>query len=347
MQINQSPIGANSNKPIVTFGILTDIQYADIDDVIKYGRKRYYRGSIDLAKRAVEAWKAHETSNDCKFKFVLQLGDIVDGFLTKDYNKVIENLHKSLGVLEKMFPEHYFKSEYSFNSEMPPKILHCYGNHEAHSMPRKIIQDLPINTSRALKQNNQGNYYWYDITDKLRLICLDQYEISALGFDKNDNIYKESMQLVEENTKLIETCTDQEEINYYTRFRIYNGAISELQLKWLAEQLEECKRLDKKVLLCGHIPLLKEAADLHLCWNSEEILELLWSYDNMVLAYLCGHYHPGGYYKDKNNIHHLTVPAILETPPDSNSYIIAKVFEDKLVLDIEGTFDSLEIYFQR
>ena len=68
-----------SIRPLVTFGILTDIQYVDADDGKSYENTlRYYRNSLKLVKEAISNWKQHEIDNGCKFKFLIQLGDIID-----------------------------------------------------------------------------------------------------------------------------------------------------------------------------------------------------------------------------------------------------------------------------
>ena len=67
-------------KPLVTFGILTDVQYVDVEDGMSYDktRHRYYRNSLKLVKEAILNWKKHEIENECKFKFLIQLGDLID-----------------------------------------------------------------------------------------------------------------------------------------------------------------------------------------------------------------------------------------------------------------------------
>jgi len=59
-------------EPRVTFGILTDIQYANIEDGINYVNRRYYRNSLNLVKDAKAKWT--EVPN---FKFIIQLGDFI------------------------------------------------------------------------------------------------------------------------------------------------------------------------------------------------------------------------------------------------------------------------------
>lgn len=307
-------------KPSIVFGIIADIQYADVDNVLQYGRMRYYRDSVKVLRKALNDWKAYETKTSSKLSFILQLGDLIDGFRAAQSNSV-ERCFKTV------------LSEFELENYNFPNILHIWGNHELFALKRHELSKSNLNTSRLLKQNtnSNSNYYFYDINDKLRLICMDQYEISALGFDETDDVYIKATEIIKSNTILRESTSDLAHKLYLERFRIYNGAVSQTQVNWLEEQLRICKKLDKKVILCGHIPLMPEAADSCAVWNSNEILDLIWSFDNLVLAYLAGHYHSGGYYLDKNNIHHLTVNAILETPLESsNSYVTAFVYENRV-----------------
>ena len=48
-----------SVKPVLSFGLITDIQYADVDDAFRNDKMRYYRKSLSLVKQAVEkmAWR--------------------------------------------------------------------------------------------------------------------------------------------------------------------------------------------------------------------------------------------------------------------------------------------------
>ncbi len=79
----------------------------------------------------------------------------------------------------------------------------------------------------------------------------------------------------------------------------------------------------------------------------ELYLDLVWSYGSLVVAYLCGHFHQCGFCTDKNNIRHITLPAVLEPPPNgSNSYPTGLVFEDRFELKnkADPTID-FSIYF--
>jgi len=70
----------NFDKPLFSFGLITDIQYADIDDGWDYNKTsaRRYRNSLTLLQNAVEDWKQKG-----EISFVTQLGDIIDGLNKK------------------------------------------------------------------------------------------------------------------------------------------------------------------------------------------------------------------------------------------------------------------------
>ena len=184
-------------KPLVTFAILTDIQYADIDDGMSYDetRKRYYRNSLNLVREAISNWKQHEIDNQCKFKFLLQLGDIID-LQAKLRNETDTSLDRVMTELNKLFP-------YNQSPVNEVKLLHIWGNHEMYNYQRDVLSTGILNTSLALNQNylSNTNCYTYDVTNKLRLICLDFYRFSILGYDETHPDYKEALALIQTHNK--------------------------------------------------------------------------------------------------------------------------------------------------
>ena len=44
------------DNPLLTFGIVADVQYAEVNDLIKYGRKRYYSTVLDNLRQALQKW---------------------------------------------------------------------------------------------------------------------------------------------------------------------------------------------------------------------------------------------------------------------------------------------------
>ena len=88
--------GPAAEKPILSFGVIADVQYADI----KPEGGRHYRESLDRFKEAVQKF------NELKPDFVIHTGDFIDRHLSS-YDAV-------LPVYEKLSMSHYF----------------CLGNHD-------------------------------------------------------------------------------------------------------------------------------------------------------------------------------------------------------------------------
>lgn len=132
----------------------------------------------------------------------------------------------------------------------------------------------------------------------------------------------------------------------HMRFVDFNGGLGEKQTKWLESQLESCESSGHRVIVCGHIPLhWKTSANRSLAWDADQVLEILRKRPGLVLAYLCGHYHPGGYHLDKSGIHHVTFKAILETPK-GNSYATVYAYPNKVVfVGVGENMPSFEVEF--
>jgi len=217
-------------------------------------------------------------------------------------------------------------------------VLHVWGNHEMYNFKRSELIDTPLNTARVLNYERRGvnsNYYMYEVSASLSLICLDLYELAVIGYDENDPAYAQALQLIKahnDNANLNDAtdCSDED-----SKYVAYNGGAMQTQLDWLQEMLELCKIQSKKVIIAGHIPLRPESSSYKtLPFNSDKILEIVYAHKDVCVAYFGGHYHEGGSFKDEHNILHITFPAILETPSDMNSYATVRVFDRKILIEI-------------
>ena len=84
-----------------------------------------------------------------------------------------------------------------------------------------------------------------------------------------------------------------------------------------------------------------------LLWNFEDVLNILWDFDDIVLAYLAGHAHEGGYFYDEKHIHQITLPAIIECEPNTNSFATVHVYEEYLMIEGVGRIDTYRINFPK
>ena len=312
-----------NEQPKAVFGLVTDIQYANCGDrLTKDGlRRRYYRASLNLLQNAVDYWQSFEEANHIELKFIIQLGDLIDG-QAGELNESHESMSKVLSIL---------KGKKTSVMTHEPTLLNVWGNHDLYNFKRSELINMPLNTARVLNYNERGmnsNYYLYEVSDKLNLICLDLYELAIIGYDRSEPIYAAALELIEAHKS---NNSSHEDLKYLR----YNGAAMQPQLTWLTEQLEMCRKLSKKVIIAGHIPLRHESSCYTtLPFNSTEILDIIYEYERVCVAYFAGHYHEGGHFMDEHNILHITFPAVLETPPDNNSYATVQVFENKILVEI-------------
>jgi manganese-dependent ADP-ribose/CDP-alcohol diphosphatase len=98
----------------------------------------------------------------------------------------------------------------------------------------------------------------------------------------------------------------------------WNGGLGVEQTAWLRIELAKARSLKKRVIVCGHHPIVPEAAAaMHTIWNASEVRKVLSEYkEDVVAAYFAGHYHDGGYAL-VDGIHHVTFPAILDSDPSN------------------------------
>lgn len=89
---------AKNSKKSFSFGVLSDIQYADVETV----GKRNYRGTLETLKRTIPYLNAYD------LKFSVHLGDLID----RDY----ESFEKPLALLEdSKAPVHYVWGNHDFS----------------------------------------------------------------------------------------------------------------------------------------------------------------------------------------------------------------------------------------
>ncbi|XP_042561502.1 manganese-dependent ADP-ribose/CDP-alcohol diphosphatase [Clupea harengus] len=305
--------------PLFTFGIIADIQYADIDDGFnfKQTRKRYYRNSLRLLQKANEGWNVEQV----KPSFILQLGDIIDGF-----NKKFD---ASQCALDRVMRE--------FNHS--PAVHHVWGNHEFYNFTRGVLFSSVLNTkSNQDRVSDPDEFYAYHFspTPNFRFVVLDAYDLSVIGREQASEKYKQSLKLLKEHN-------NKEDLNHppvfsglEQRFVKFNGGFSQDQLEWLDKVLSEADEAQEKVTVASHLPVHPDSTDpICLAWNYSEVLSILQSHRSVV-CFMAGHDHDGGYHRDASGIHYLTLEGVIETPPESNAFGTMHVYADRMVLKGNG-----------
>lgn len=161
-------------------------------------------------------------------------------------------------------------------------LLHVVGNHCLRAGRAEVLAALDL--PRGYASQRVGGW---------RLLRLDTCEAGTHGRKPDDPVAAWARGWLEEH--------DGEE-----RARPWNSAVSSEQLDWLAVELANAR---EPILVCGHHPLVPGAArDSFLCWNGEEVAQVLG--EGGAVAYLCGHDHRGGM-SESGGVVHWTLPAVL------------------------------------
>lgn len=171
--------------PLFTFGVIADIQYADIDDGYNYShtRKRFYRSSLQLLRNARESWSEAAV----KPEFILQLGDLIDGFNKRD--------DASEAALDTVLTE--------FGSS-PAEVHHVWGNHEFYNFSRSELLRSKLNSSAVRSGGSPSRdpggsdiyAYHFSPSPGFTFVVLDAYSVSLLGRDESSEQYCSAMDLI-------------------------------------------------------------------------------------------------------------------------------------------------------
>ncbi|XP_005399415.1 PREDICTED: manganese-dependent ADP-ribose/CDP-alcohol diphosphatase [Chinchilla lanigera] len=309
---------------LFSFGVIADIQYADLEDGYNFqgSRRRYYRQSLLHLTGAIEEWNKESSMPCC----VLQLGDIIDG-----YNARYKTSEKSLDLVMNTF------------QMLKVPVHHTWGNHEFYNFSRDYLTNSKLNTKfledRIVHHPEtvpSESYYAYHFVPfpKFRFILLDAYDLSVLGIEQSSPKYQQCMKILREHNPNTELNSPQGLCE--PQFVQFNGGFSQEQLNWLNDVLTFSDTNQEKVVIVSHIPIYPEASDtVCLAWNYRDALEVIWSH-KCVVCFIAGHTHDGGYSEDPFGVHHVDLEGVIETAPDSQAFGTIHVYSDKMLLKGRG-----------
>ncbi|KAL5997032.1 hypothetical protein ACLOJK_007958 [Asimina triloba] len=307
-------------KPLFSFGVVSDVQYADIPDGHSFrGVPRYYRHSIQVLQRAVKYWNNHQN-----LKFCINFGDIVDGFCPKV---------ESLTAVQKVIKE--------FDNFNGP-VYHMLGNHCLYNLPRETLVG-------QLKIPSTHNHAYYDFTPtpEYRFVVLDAYDISAIGWPSDHPKTLEALAVLQVKNPNTDKNSPVGMEGTERRFLMFNGAVGKDQLEWLDGVLQDSMVRGQKVVVCCHLPLDPDATSHEaLLWNYNEVMDVIHKY-KCVKACIAGHDHKGGYSVDSHGIHHRVLEAALECPPGTNAYGHIDAYHDRLLLSGHDRMANTDMVFSR
>lgn len=227
------------NQHHLAFGLIADVQYADVDDGTNYNqtRRRYYRAALQSLKKTISKWKNLPYS----LAFVLQLGDLIDGMNRR------KNGEKAVAVA--------LETALAPFRELPCSTHHMIGNHDLYNMTRKECYLSELNTSRLRgAQSVEGAFYYSAVVHpRLKLVVLDTYDVGVLGFGDSPKHphYLEAVEILHQNNPNEEKNSSVGVQGDARRFAAYNGGLGKEQLGWLNAQLTDADSKRQNVLLCG------------------------------------------------------------------------------------------------
>ena len=307
-----------SETELFRFGAFADLQYGDWDDRQNYSgtRNRFYRNSLEILKRSVDIFCRE------KVDFVIQLGDLIDGFNAFEFNSTQAAYADVMSIIRTNMPDVPF--------------FHVIGNHELYNFPRTDLHfTLPFPETYELVQYNCRNSRaaFFKPQPKIGFIIIDTYEFSMLGYPE-ESIYAEARDFLSSHNGHDDLNSPALLEGLKKRFVKFNGALSSDQVNWLENILSKCDDENISIMIAGHLPIFPDACDpVCLEWRYEELLLCLQRHKS-VKAYFAGHNHDGGYAVDSVGIHHITFPGVIETEPGVDCFGIVKVFDTHL--NIEG-----------
>ena len=347
----------NENKPIYTFGVLTDIQYAPIPDGHSYGgNPRYYRHAKKAAKHAAIHFQEE------KVQCVVNLGDIVDGKCSNvqkwggsvsnnsEGGDTVEEEKKTNGnsVVHNAIDD-VLEALSSYNAG---RMLHTYGNHDIYNLSRlDLARKLSIPFTLE-PTNDLVGYYDHLLHQpqqpssmKMRFLVLDSYDICLLDRCPETSPKRHAAHAVmtKNNPNYPKDPNSPQGLEGLAkRFVAFNGAVDTPQLEWLEQSLQMARDNDEKVILCSHQPIHPESTwPTCLIWNYDEILAIVRNYNDVVCASFSGHAHKGGYVRDEvSGVHFRTFEAVLESPDPIRTYAMVDVWEDRLEVKGWGDCES-------
>ena len=302
--------------PLLTFGVIADVQYAPIPDGASYsGTPRYYTAALPSLVAALSNF------NTRRCDFVLNLGDSIDGQCPPaDVPKVATALR------DHRLPVHS-----------------VYGNHELYVLSRKEIAaqfGIPMIEEAvspdASDEPDLVGYYTKSLPNDYKFVFVDTYDECVMG--RTGAKLSAATALLSQNNPNFASGEINSPIGLdgvQRRFVAFNGGVGARQMRWLEDELIDARTTNKRVVVSAHQPFHPSTGNVMcLPFNYEELLSLFEEYKDVVVATLSGHTHSGGYHVEpKTGIHHVVFDAILESPPGTDTHSIVTIFEDEIVLE--------------
>ena len=161
-------------------------------------------------------------------------------------------------------------------SQSKVKIHYVYGNHD-------YVRPFDKKHQKAFfRMVGQDDSYYSFVKGGVRFIVMNDNEIALFSSKKGSVRWEQAKALYDDAVA--------KKVKYA---KMYNGTVSQRQLKWLDRQLKRAERKKQKAIIMGHQPLAPEEQTC-LLMNYHEVLKVIERHGDTVIAYLAGHEHKGG-----------------------------------------------------
>lgn len=282
--------------------------------------------------------------------FIIQLGDIIDGF-----NSAIVDADDNKRNFSREALEAVMKEFSRLPSKMP--VLHNVGNHELYNFSREELERSalhPGNSCLELNENfpesgyNKKPFYFsFTPHPKFCFIYLDSYDISILGVDESSQQYEDAISLLRKYNKNDDLHSPVGLHGLEKRFVKFNGSLSKEQLSWLHSVLKQAEANKQKAVIFSHVPFNPEVGDpVTLLWNYQDVLDVLQQF-NCVVACFHGHTHVWDYAVDDKGVHYCVFDGVVEAPLDSNAFATLHVKDDSIAIEGFGVVPSRVLKFHK
>ena len=327
---------APPGEPQLRVGIVSDVQYADVDDATNFvgNRWRKYRQSLEILGMAAE-----EFESIGGVRIAVQLGDMLDGKAAmngKDGSRAaLEDVRRVLrrGSLGRI------KGGWRA----------CVGNHELYNFGREELAKEDLYWEGDVVVDDDGGeprlYYSTRPAEGWKLVFLDAYAISIMGDQRGPRGRQLAARELSANNPNIDADDPMKPGSGWllgiegtdVRYVPYNGALGARQLQWLQREVYQSSRDGERVLIFCHQPFFLAASKANnMPWDFEEVGQIVAERNGVVAAVFAGHDHDGGYAEDAGGTHHLVPAAPLECADGEVSFGHLDCYEDRLVLHWRG-----------
>jgi manganese-dependent ADP-ribose/CDP-alcohol diphosphatase len=311
-------------EPAFTFGVIADVQWADLEDGYNYSRtvRRCYRGALDVLRNACQLWAQHDLA------FIAQLGDLIDG-KNSARGSAVPAMEAATGLLNRLVCPTY----------------HVIGNHELYCFTRSELSThlghAPVGVG-----STPGGLRYFSTTPApgFRVVVLDTFAESIIlpeggsADDRHKTANTEQFRRAMQGLQAVNP-NDVTQNGDWLRglsgaercFVPYNGALGGEQLAWLRSELAAAASARERVVILSHAILYPEACDgTTMAWDHSEALEAI-ARSGIVVAVVCGHDHVGYYARDPaTRVHHLTLASPLNKGADGHAYGEVAVYADRI-----------------